>query len=522
MGVTFDASRISAFSNAQFSSDKSSAGLDGNGGVKATGTYHGALSAIFRSSADKASNNAVRTELLRSLGQAFGIGGMTETNGKVTFSKDFMDELESILGKDVFKRGDFKIGADGTVTSGRPLTSRRISAIIAKATEAGQGTSSELEMGTLGPIMEPDVPEVETVKTVTTTTTTGNAKVDTVDTVTTTTTTGNAKVGTAGTASAVSGNGEFDSKVYRAKLDVIRTEIEPLKEEIGLLSIREPDPDDHSPRARGAESFKLLFDHVDMCLEFLDKDFEGLIVENQVWIDNERSGKSNEGVARFVIRDPTTHEETPMPTAGVLENWLRAHTSFQGTFHTNLNGFAPRALSSDHQDHHRMNTPEDVDRLKNYVRSTTQYYVQTSIDLYFDAKAANKLKDYIGEVGNGLGGGCMDARLSSLGEIKNKLKLFVDADPDKVGIHDTDTNLDLCIYEEMRAAIARNPNATGWNDIAGEVKKWLVGKVRPIMTLDKTGQITPLIEDGKQVVRAITEQDVDKLGPICADLSAVF
>lgn len=33
-----------------------------------------------------------------------------------------MTKLESILGRDVLKSGDFKIGADGSVTSGKPLT----------------------------------------------------------------------------------------------------------------------------------------------------------------------------------------------------------------------------------------------------------------------------------------------------------------------------------------------------------------------------------------------------------------
>ncbi len=513
MGVTFDASRIAAFRDAQFSSDKSIASLDANGGIKSNGTYHGALSVFFRTSAVKASNNAVRSELLRSLGQAFGLDGMNETGGKVTFSKDFMDRLESILGKDVFKRGDFKIGADGTVTSGRPLTSRRISAIIAKATAVAQGDSGELEMGTLGPIMEPESPEVETFKTVSTTpatTSTTSAPGDTK---------GNT-VGTVGTAAAVSGSGEFDTKVYGAKLQAIQKEIAPLKEPgLSLFSL-DSDPDDSSPRIRGARSFQALFNHVGMCLEFLDKDFEGLIVENDVWIDNDRSGKSNEGVARFVIRDPKTHQETPMPTAGVLHMWLLSNTSFHGAYHADLNGFG-KGLSDDHVDHSRIDTPEDAKRLKNYIRMTTQLYVQTAIDLFFEAKAADKLNDYIGAV-NRETGGCMDARLSRIGEIRNELGLFVDADVTQVADHDTQTNLDNCIYEEIRVAVAKNPDAESWNDIAGDVKKALVGQVRPIGTLNSLGVFEPLMENGKPVVRAVTEADIDRIGQTCADFSGIF
>ena len=75
--MTFDASRISTFSGAQFASANSIAKLDTGGDITSGGTYRGALSSIFRSSAAKESNNAVRTELLRSLGQAFNLSGMT-------------------------------------------------------------------------------------------------------------------------------------------------------------------------------------------------------------------------------------------------------------------------------------------------------------------------------------------------------------------------------------------------------------------------------------------------------------
>ena len=91
------------------------------------------------SSTTKENNNAVRAELLKSLGQAFGIRGVTEEGGKLHFSADFMARLESLLGRDVLKTADFKIGADGTVTSGKPLTQRRITAIVNKAKIVSQG-----------------------------------------------------------------------------------------------------------------------------------------------------------------------------------------------------------------------------------------------------------------------------------------------------------------------------------------------------------------------------------------------
>ena len=92
----------------------------------------------MRLSSTRAANNQVRTEFLRSLGEAFGIEGATVGNdGKTRFSKEFMDRLEAIFGAD-FKRGDFGINKDGVVASGKPLTERRITAIVTRALVVGK------------------------------------------------------------------------------------------------------------------------------------------------------------------------------------------------------------------------------------------------------------------------------------------------------------------------------------------------------------------------------------------------
>ena len=49
--------------------------------------------------------------------------------------------FDKILGAD-FKRGDFGINANGEVTSGKPLTMRRVQAIVKKADLVGNGSFS--------------------------------------------------------------------------------------------------------------------------------------------------------------------------------------------------------------------------------------------------------------------------------------------------------------------------------------------------------------------------------------------
>ena len=138
--MSFKITALSAFSNANLgTSDNAIANVSDNGGkIVRKNTYYGPIGKIFRLSGAKAANNAVRTELLRALGNAFGIEGVGNNSaGKTTFSQKFMDKLSELLG-DAFNRDDFGIARDGTVKSGKPLTQRRIKAILERATLVGQ------------------------------------------------------------------------------------------------------------------------------------------------------------------------------------------------------------------------------------------------------------------------------------------------------------------------------------------------------------------------------------------------
>lgn len=137
MAIQFDSSAMARFKNVNLGGADTIANIS-DGKLKAGGQLEGLFGKMFRPKTAKAENNAARTELLRSLGQAFNISGMSEANGKITFSREFMAKLESILGRDVLKTGDFAIKADGTVSSGKPLTERRIKAIMNKAVLVGK------------------------------------------------------------------------------------------------------------------------------------------------------------------------------------------------------------------------------------------------------------------------------------------------------------------------------------------------------------------------------------------------
>jgi len=133
--VNLNRSALDAFRNLNYGNADTIVQKDGSG-FKQAGTWHKLNPFnLFRWKSTKDANNAVRTDLLRSLGNAFGLTGMTvdSKTGKTTFSEAFVQALKDKLGDEVFKSSNFGIQPDGSVSSGSPLTQRRIRAIVQEA-----------------------------------------------------------------------------------------------------------------------------------------------------------------------------------------------------------------------------------------------------------------------------------------------------------------------------------------------------------------------------------------------------
>ena len=140
MAIQFNLNALSRFSNVNFGDNDAIANLDGGNGLVQNEKLGFILTRKFRSADAERQNNAVRTELLKALANAFGIKeGITVGKDNTTFTDQFMARLEEILGP-VFKRGDFGI-KDGVVDSGKPLTQRRIQAIVKAARAKGDAAA---------------------------------------------------------------------------------------------------------------------------------------------------------------------------------------------------------------------------------------------------------------------------------------------------------------------------------------------------------------------------------------------
>ena len=86
MSLDINFAALGAFRNVNFGNADAIANLKQGDGVEQNGKLGSFLGKMFRSSATKANNNAVRTELLKSLGQAFGLSGMSEAGSEAMAS----------------------------------------------------------------------------------------------------------------------------------------------------------------------------------------------------------------------------------------------------------------------------------------------------------------------------------------------------------------------------------------------------------------------------------------------------
>lgn len=129
MNINFSA--LNAFRNVEVQNNKAILVDVGGDRYRSISTYKGPLSGMVRSEGERLVNNNMRENLMDALADAFGMKDqVTTVDGKKQYSTTLIDTLEKHLGKD-FKREDFGFKG-GTVSSGRPLTMRRVTAILNK------------------------------------------------------------------------------------------------------------------------------------------------------------------------------------------------------------------------------------------------------------------------------------------------------------------------------------------------------------------------------------------------------
>ena len=474
----FNINALGAFRNVNLGDADAIANLKEGGGVERNGKLGNFLIKMFRSSATEANNNAARTELLKALGRGFGIEGMTEKNGKICFSAEFMERLERTLGRDVFKAADFKLDRDGSVASGKPLTQRRIQAIVEKA---GVYAKTGFSVGT-----------------------------------------------------------------YRRKL-------ESIQKDLGIAGLSGADLDklnnsDKTPR------MTKLFIHVAKSLDFL----EGLEIGKPVL--DEKTGnlhhytyKDGEDRSfirlhpslafnleigadvskwkdtRFQFRMPGSKDDDYQPLSGDFDD--PEHGFGLQLFHA-LGG---ELIHTERAGFDRSGT--DIEPLKKYIAQTIQLFAQKMVDVYLECKAEGKMDAFRAHCEEP--GACMEEKGMRLTKLEGRL--FAPSAREGTGLTkaeaaelerianqavgdnappDKSEDLLYGVIDALNQGDEKLNASENWADFSAAAKEKLVGKTAKIVVPvknDATGvyEFKPLVANGKEVVRPLTAEDIDTIGPAC-------
>ena len=429
MSMEINTTHLAMFRDVKLGSENAIANVGTDGKSVVQNKELGSLfSRLFRSKTEESLNNAARTALLKSLGQAFGLSGMTESGGTTKFSADFMKKLEGILGRDVLKTGDFKISSDGTVSSGKPLTKRRIDAIINKAVLVSPGA--------------------------------------------------------------------YNYADYKAKLDYVRTRLDAMPATMDKSDV---------------EGAKKKFNLAEKMMDFVKDEIPGLVVANDPddifdydpTIDaplmfkmrTEGGGTRNAALNSFSAINSYVGERIGAPFH-LQENILG------GKFNTRL---------SDVKDPKK--------QIPEYFKNVMTAYATTIIDLFIECEKLGKLDKFVKALNDY--SICTEAKTSALIEFRLN---EIPSEDGPVVTHNSDQPLDQCIGREIAAMVEKNPDlmeSDDFKDFAEEIKKNLVGTIRPITVPQHTAggiKFVPLMDgNNKPVVRAITAEDIDRLGQACID-----
>ena len=248
-------------------------------------------------------------------------------------------------------------------------------------------------------------------------------------------------------------------------------------------------------------------------MEFAQKELPNLIEEN--WDYNPRKPEGPDNTKYIVRRNmPHDHSEEPMIGINTVQQYIS--TKYNATFHIHENILAGIQASARLDD---LTDPKA--QITEYLPRTIQAFVMTSINLFIDAEKAGKTNGFLSMLRGSMP--CIEGKTSSLTEYRLTNIPMDDAAP--IATHDKDQPLNQCMGREIAAIMEANPSVEKWEDVAAQVKKNLIGVVRPIDIPEK--QVTKTTEDeelveykfkpllgstGKPVIRAITEADIDALG----------
>ena len=480
------------------------ANLDGGNAIKKAGEYGGAFSALGRSKIEKAANNEMRTELLKALGDAFGLQVLTDNDGKARFTRDFLRTLERNIGAE-FKRDDFKLDADGYVCSGRPLTARRIKAILTNV-----GLAAAKEAGETGPAFTGRADAMATQSDIDLNGEIGG---------------GTSKTGKAGKSAGVGESGPVKTKfglrkeIYNplfAKLDIINGKLRGAPEHVQKFY------------ARIGKSLDYLANQLDTERESEFAPDKSALRNDQAYEFEvfELGGEFKPDMNKFECFDPKLGKHVPLKSTSEFNNNILSPAIGGGFIHLER---ATRINEDGKNVTFRPDEAPDIQPLRKYIADTLRLLISKSIDLYFASEKAGELDAFFAHLRSP--GACIEDQglhlvqfeaehltKSNAVSAEDARRLELIADGKAPDLPENSVNQFMEVLSDFEGEEWFSKDA-GWNQkLADAVKAELRGKkcvMQDFNAPHKLGEKVPDLvgESGLPVVKELTDELIDELGP---------
>ena len=480
MAIQFDSKALDVFRSAQFGNANAIANINkANGGsLVQKGKLGGSIAKMFRSTATEARNNEIRTELLKALARTFCLeDDIIDEFGGTCFTPAFMDKLSKLLGP-AFKREDFGIDRrSGKVASGKPLTARRIAAIVKQA-DAHLGGEFDADLYAM---------KLEEIK---------------------------KDIGVEGLDNEAFRKAMINDPKLRSFYKVQMC-IQFLKGNYIMFANTVPGSKKGSTKTVYGPDGSA-------------KD-KSLIFNNPKFQELKRKGKPTVGVPPFLYKNLTTGKYEPLVHFGALgrntlnklfgESMLHAERT-KGKYND------PGKLEM-----FDLEKEEDIEPVKKYILNTVRNFVKKQIDVYNDAKAKGlrgAFMDLMEEPGV-----CIEDKFLTLVEFeasrlldKNSTGLSKAeiAELERLADDNGAQKADKLVYDEINFLLTgdeadKYQASNNWKDFADPIKEKLRGKVvqvvRPIEGPAGGYAFDPVIQDNLPVVRKLTDEELDRLVEAC-------
>ena len=494
------------------------ANLDGGNGIKKVGEYSGPLSALGRSGIEKTANNEMRTELLKALGNAFGMQMMTGNDGKARFTRDFLRNLERKIGAD-FKRTDFTLDAEGYVNSGRPLTARRIKAILSTVVLAAADEATEGWSEGSGP--------------------TGSLSTGRADAMVS-----RSGMDSGGETGGISAKPEKTGKSGKSGKSAGIDAFGPVKTKFGLRKeIYNPffaKLDIINGKLRGApEHVQEFYARIGKSLDYLANQLD---TERESESAPDKSALRNGQEYEFSVLELGEELKPDMHKFECYDSKKGKYVPVASTYDFNVSVLSPaigggfihleRATRINEKGKEvAFSTADapDIKPLRKYIADTLHLLISKAIDLYFASEEAAKLDEFFAHLKEP--GACIEDQGLHFVEFEAKhltkgkamsaeeaRTLNLIADGKAPDLPETTVNQFMDVLEDFEGEEFFSPEK-GWNkEIADGVKAQLRGKKCTMQDFDaphKLGAKVPELigENGLPVVKELTDELIDELGP---------